>query len=410
MGRPSSRTPAAPRGRPSAATSPDRDSTGCASSSPQVAQAGGDDGTLARTTDGGVNWFTVGVPTTGSIKNASFPTQDTGYAIDDLGGAFKTANGGASWQILNTGTTSIPEVVLAVDTSHVLLVGPKGLRRSTDGGGSIAAVKDKDVAKASLSDIDAAGPALVVSGRKALAVSDDGGGTWKSLKRPKGRIDDADFVSAKLGYVFMTDGRVWRAKNGGRKWTDLPAIGTDLGSGLSFSSAGAGYLSTFGFGGEGFGYVFRTTDAGKTWQPQLAAEDFVNVWDAGRTGFAVTFATCDSPGGDFLETTTGGQAGTPSSLTIKKAKGGKVASAAASKKQVKISGKLTPPEGGEPIVISIRKGSNWSSQTVTAASNGGFTAKLTVKKTSFVVAQWSGDDDRAGAGSKALKVKPAKKK
>jgi hypothetical protein len=79
---------------------------------------------------------------------------------------------------------------------------------------------------------------------------------------------------------------------------------------------------------------------------------------------------------------------------------------------VKVIGKLSPPEGGEQIVVSFRKESSpsWRSQTLTAASNGRFTARFKVRKRSFVVAQWSGDDERAGAGSKVLELKPAKRR
>ena len=75
-------------------------------------------------------------------------------------------------------------------------------------------------------------------------------------------------------------------------------------------------------------------------------------------------------------------------------------------------GKLSPPEGGEEIVVASRKASdpNWKEDTVTAASNGKFTAKFKVKKKKvFVVAQWSGDDERAGTGSKLLVLKPKKR-
>jgi len=79
---------------------------------------------------------------------------------------------------------------------------------------------------------------------------------------------------------------------------------------------------------------------------------------------------------------------------------------------VSIAGTLSPAEGGERIVVSIRQASKsgWKYQNATAASNGAFTAKFSVRKPSFVVAQWQGDDERAGAGSRALKVKPRKPK
>ena len=72
-----------------------------------------------------------------------------------------------------------------------------------------------------------------------------------------------------------------------------------------------------------------------------------------------------------------------------------------------MTGKLSPAEGGEQVVVSMRgaKLSKWRQQTVTVAANGSFTTSWKVSATSYFVAQWSGDDTRAGDGSKLLTVK-----
>jgi photosystem II stability/assembly factor-like uncharacterized protein len=370
----------------------------------QIAQVGGSNGVLARTIDGGNSWFTVGVPTTGAVQDASFPTQNDGFALDDLGGAFKTTNGGTTWSILDTGASKPPDAIVALDANRVLLVGPEGLRLSTDGGNSFEAVRSKAVRGRSLDDVDLAGGVILAFGRRTLAVSKDDGASWRKVKPPKKkRLRDADFLTARKGYVLTTAGGVVKTSNGGKDWKGLPGIGTDQGEGITFSSPEAGYLTTLEFGGEQFGYALRTRDGGKTWQPQLIGPALVDVWDAGPTAFAIT-----EGGGGFFATTTGGQAGSPSNLTLDVSKRRLVAK----KTHVKVVGKLDPPEGGEQVVLSFRKAgsSDWRSQTLTAASNGRFTARFKIRKRSFVVAQWSGDDERAGTGSKTLRLKPKKKK
>ena len=369
---------------------------------PQIAEVGGSNGVLARTIDGGTSWFTVGVPTTGSVRDASFATKGVGFALDNLGGAFKTSNGGKSWSILNTGASSSPKAILALDAKRVLLVGPKGLRLSTDGGGSFDPVGSKAVRGRSLENVDVAGGVVFAYGHRTLAISKDRGATWQKVTLPEDKhVQDADFLSARKGYVLTTEGGLVKTSNGGDNWNGVPGIGTDRGRGITFSSPSSGYLTTGGFGSEDFGYAYRTTDGGKTWQPQLIAPQFVDLWDAGPTGYAIT-----QGGANFFGTTTGGEAGTPSSLTLKDVTS--KSAGAGTAKRVKVAGKLSPPEGGEQIVVSFRRASsaNWSSQTLTAASNGEFTARFEVKSRSFVVAQWSGDDERAGAGSKALVLKP----
>jgi photosystem II stability/assembly factor-like uncharacterized protein len=313
---------------------------------------------------------------------------------------FKTVNGGSSWSNLDTGASANPKALLALDANRILLVGPKGLRISTNGGNSFKTAKSTAVKGKPLDDIEVASGALIAFGNKHIAVSKDKGKTWKKVKGPKKQeLNDVDFLGASKGYALADTGELFKTSNGGDKWRVVKALGTDAGTGISFSSASSGYVSVDRFGNQSAGYVFRTKDGGKTWQPQLIAPDSVEVRDEHATGFAISPFTDDA---GFFATTTGGQAGDKSKLTLDVAK--KKSSKA--QKKVKVLGKLSPPEGGEQIVVSSRKSadSNWKNDTLTAASNGKFTAKFKVKKNKelFVVAQWSGDDNRAGTGTKVL--------
>ncbi len=94
--------------------------------SASVAFATGSSGALARTDDGGVTWSEVGVSTSEDVIDVSFANQATGYALDVAGTLLRTDNAGQSWQILNTGTASRPQAVLALGTQVVLLVGAQG--------------------------------------------------------------------------------------------------------------------------------------------------------------------------------------------------------------------------------------------------------------------------------------------
>ena len=375
--------------------------------SSQIANVGASNGTLVRTVDGGDNWTAIGVPTNADVLDASFPDLSTGFAIDAAGSAFKTVNGGASWQILETGGTQAANGVLAISPANVLLAGPIGIRRSTDGGASFATVSDKDLKKTKLTDIAPAGTAILASGRKALRVSSDGGAGWKKVKLPKKtKVLDASFVGNRKGFILTTKGQLLRTKNAGKSWTDMPAIATGSAYGVSFATASEGFVTIRGLGGEDLGadgLALHTTDGGKSWQPQLiSSEAPADLWDAGARAFSLTAS------GSFFATASGGQAGTASSLSLKQVGGPKSRRAKAGK--VKVSGTLSPAEGGEPIVILYRDNRKWRSKTEIAASNGQFTSSFKVKRQTVAVAQWVGDDTRSGAGTKAVKVKPAKKK
>src|SRR5919204_1917934 len=117
---------------------------------PGTAFAPGEDGSLAKTTDGGKTWTRGNVPTSENVLDVAFPTLNIGYALDSSGGLFRTNDGGTTWKTLDTGTTARPLAVAAPSPSIVILAGPTGLRRSTDSGDTFSTVTDRDVVKAKL--------------------------------------------------------------------------------------------------------------------------------------------------------------------------------------------------------------------------------------------------------------------
>jgi photosystem II stability/assembly factor-like uncharacterized protein len=373
-----------------------------------IATAGADNGVLARSTNNGRSWSTVGVPTPARIVSAWFPSAGLGYALDQHGGLFKTINGGSSWTVLNTGTSAKASGVVALNSKIVLLVQPTGLRRSTDGGSSFKRVNDSDVEHTALTDVERiSGHATFAAGRNALVISTNAGKSWSKVPLPvkKFRLSDADMVSSKVGYLSGTESHAVRARllkttNGGKTWTNLPAIGAGFQSQFSFSSAKRGFAEANLPVTPASGYVLATKDGGQTWQPQLIDADAVSVWDNGSAGLANTF------GGSFFFTSSRGSAGTASKLAIKQVK--------KDAKKARITGTLSHPQGGEQIFVSYRAKSlnaEWATKVVTVASNGKFNATLgTVKTTTFVVAQWIGDGAHAGAGTKVLTIQPPKKK
>jgi photosystem II stability/assembly factor-like uncharacterized protein len=368
--------------------------------SSSLAFAPGRDGVLARTTDGGASWGVLGVSTSQDVIDASFPNQSVGYALDSAGSVLRTGNSGASWQILNTGTTAKPVAILALDPNNVILIGPRGVRRSSDGGGEFSLVKGKAVAKASLVDFDRVGSAIFAYGFKALIVSTNGGKSWKTVRRPaRIGLEAVDFVSRKAGFALTLDGRVWQSRNGGRKWREVSGIGNDSAFDLSFSSVRRGWAAIREFGGAFRGYVLRTSDGGKTWRPQLVDDHAVAqnglVATGDNTGLLLSEAS------SLFATGSGGDTGNPSTLTLKTKK-----RTLRKKGTIKVAGKLRPAEGGEQVVVSMRAARlvSWRSQVATVASNGTFTTTWKVSNTSLFIGQWSGDDDHAGDGSKLLTV------
>ena len=386
---------------------------------PGAAFAPGDNGSLARTVDGGKTWTRGNVATSEDVFDVSFPSNEIGFALDVAGGLFRTDDGGATWRTLDTGTTARPSAVLASSANVAVLVGPTGIRRSSDGGATFTAVSGRAVARARLQAVDTAGSTLVAYGTQELIRSSDGGRSWSAITKPgKARrvgrklvnrtaIRLVDFVDARRGFLSTVDGRLYRTANGGRRWTQIRSTGTERAYGMAFSSAKRGYLviDRFGDGRERAGYLLRTTDAGATWHPQFVVASPIVGGGIAATGAGIDYLL----GGEssLLSSTTGGEAGKASTLTATTPRRRYT-------RPVKtvVTGRLAPAQGNELVTVSyLPPGSTrWQHQTVRTAATGAFTTSWRLRRgaTTFV-AQWSGDFRSTGDGSPVLTVQVAKR-
>jgi photosystem II stability/assembly factor-like uncharacterized protein len=360
--------------------------------------ATGRSGTLARTTDGGESWTDLGLPTTGDVTDVSFPTTGTGYALDSVGTLFKSANGGTSWSLLNTGTQAEPASLLALDANRVLLIGPRGVRRSVNGGDTFAAVSGA-IRHASIQRADVARGAVFAYGAHALLVSTNGGASWSKVKRPTRKgLRTVDFVTGKRGYMLDSQGKVWSTSNRGRHWTQLIATGTLSSYDMAFTAANRGYLEVNSFGIQRGGFLLKTADGGQSWHPELVSSHALIRGGIAASGGQTDFAV-DRAGGLF-STTSGGDQGAASSLKLRTA-----ATLVRRGSTVHVNGKLTPAAGGEQVVVSARASKHgWVHNVVQVASNGTFTTVWKVTRLTIFVAQWTGDADHAGAGSRVLQI------
>lgn len=365
--------------------------------SPKLAAAAGLGGSIAKTNDGGRTWQSFRVSTSEDITDVSFATRDVGYALDLFGRVFRTHDGGSSWEKVRTGSVR-PQAVLARRADSVLLIGPHGILRSSRRG--FLAVSSRAARRAKLFEVDAAGSAVFAYGSRRIAVSINGGRTWKRVNRPRHALISAiDFVTPRTGFLLEQGGPLWKTRNGGRSWSDLAGIGSDNGNGLAFSSPTTGYLVVSRFGDDASGYLLRTTDGGQTWRPQLVTSaplDADGVAASGATGYAL------STTGSLFFTTSGGDRGAPSRLSLSTPR-----RRLAGRSTIRLSGRISGAAPGSQVLVSRRfhGESGWDHQLATVAAHGAFTTTWKITTTTTYVAQWIGDERHAGDGSKPLTVK-----
>ena len=111
------------------------------------------------------------------MQDTSFTTADSGYALDQRGGLFRTANGGATWQPIDPGTTAAPRAVITTG-DVVLLAGPRGVRRASAGG------EFSLIGRAAVDPFDRAGSAIFAYGARTIIRSTNRGRRWTTIKLP----------------------------------------------------------------------------------------------------------------------------------------------------------------------------------------------------------------------------------
>ncbi len=393
------------------------------------AYAPGPAGQIAATTSGGANWNLLRVPTSAELLDVGFPTTEVGYAVNSDGTVYRTPSSGLTWSILSSGGRA-PTALLAPSPTSVLLIGPAGVRRSTDSGASFQPVsamivtgrtRRGRVLKSKLSSFNLsrgaqlAGSAMFAYGSDVLE-STNGGTRWTLIPRPLARrpVSAISFVSASTGYE-ISSGRLFFTRNGGRGWHEIFSVGrSDIGGvgSLSFSTASSGYVLS-GFEG-GPRMPLRTTDGGRTWTPELLpGAGIVSVAAAGQVDYAAGGVRPNSPPGGLFETSSGGLSVTPSALTLSIAGARKLTAARLRRagNSVRLLGRLAPAVGGENVVVSfLTAGRGWRSRNVTASSSGTFALTVpSIRASTSFVAQWSGNDVVSGAGTPAVQLTVTRK-
>ncbi len=361
-----------------------------------TAYAGGSQGVLARTRDSGQTWVNVSPPTDAPILALAGAAPDRLYVLAADQSLQRSDNGGQSYRLLNTGTAGPVATLGALDADTLLLVGFRGVVRSSDGGETFAPVQDADVRGKLLNAVDRADGAVVVFSPRVAALSTDHGRRWSRVRLPRRRaVRDLDFATARVGMLLDNRGELWRTGNGGRSWQPLPSLGTGRARSIELADAGNGYAVVNQFGSlVNLGLVLRTSDGGRSWHPQLVGRA---VLDSVQSGGPVDYALAG--GSTLYATTVRGDVGAMQSLTVSTRR-----RVLARPARVVVGGRLAPADGGEEIVVARFARGRWSMQTATAASNGSFSTRWRLDVTSVFVAQVLGDADHAGAGTRPLTV------
>ena len=268
------------------------------------------------TTDGGATW-TASAAGNLSIFSMTFLDSLTGFAGSEGGMAYKTTNGGLSWNVVTTlnalptdaffsmfnqgsnlyvlsydstlyvstdagatftssqflpsGNIAIVMRAGAVFGSTIYLAGDLGsFYKSTNNGTSwqsptkIAKVGYlQDVYANNSGKIIAVGePSILSTIGEQIIVSDDGGQNWTSISLPSLDADlrSIKMIDANTGYTVGSSGSIWKTTNGGYDWNLYNSPTTEQ----AFNAVDF-YNAQYGMTAGNNGEAWKTTDGGNTW-------------------------------------------------------------------------------------------------------------------------------------------------
>lgn len=186
----------------------------------------GENGTILKTTDGGVTWMQKASGTTQNLTKVQFTNANVGYAAANTnfnGTLLKTIDGGETWNSVAAAGTAVMLDLSIIDENIVYIItGNYALEKSINGGESFEVVNTNDLYRKVQFINEQVGYA---SSGVSLIKTIDGGITWSTLCPMDGIPGDGSFffVNEQVGFVNTTD-NLTRTTDGGLTFTYLDTI------------------------------------------------------------------------------------------------------------------------------------------------------------------------------------------
>ena len=252
---------------------------------PATLYAASTDGGVFKSLDGGAAWSKASRGISGnSIQGFAIDPQHPQTLFAVSGGApgsvfrstvYRSTDGAANWtpvdSVDNTGAAQIS--VDARNPSNVYWKGGPGLRKSTDGGATWAALPFPGSSVQSFALDPQAGGVIYAYSTEIITKglflppfiyrSTDGGLNWTQLNEPVLSTSLPITVDTSTNPSTVYNGLSSRSSDGGATWTALPpsSVNGTNASAVAVDGAGRLYAATYSQG------IFISTDRGVTWTP-----------------------------------------------------------------------------------------------------------------------------------------------
>jgi photosystem II stability/assembly factor-like uncharacterized protein len=212
-------------------------------SSPDVAWAVGNFGSIHVTKDGGKTWQTRASNTKEPLFSVAFADDKSGWIVGKSGVILRTTDGGETWQPQKTPIKQPKHLfkVAAIDAQRAWAVGDWGaVIETTDGG---ATWEDRSLGGLAVERVEE-------PGRTMQTITDDV------------ILYDVDFLDAQHGFIVGEFGTLLATTDGGAHWRQITLPTEKTLFAVHFRSPEEGWVVGID------GIILHTTDAGHTWTTQ----------------------------------------------------------------------------------------------------------------------------------------------
>ncbi len=194
------------------------------------------------------------------LRDAAAPTTTNIFALCQQGVIYISSDGGAKWDLLDTGAKSFLRTIVFTNASHGIVAGDAGTVMTSEDSGKTWQLHESKT-KENLLAVTAVGSDAWASGFDgAIVHSSDGGRSWETQNSTTTlALEDIYFIDKDHGWAAGWSGTILRTVDGGKKWQPVVSKAQWSLTALYFKDASNGWA--VGFSGQ----LLRTKDGGVSW-------------------------------------------------------------------------------------------------------------------------------------------------
>ncbi len=267
-------------------------------------------------------WFEQEIVTSKDLTDVKFTGTNSGWiTVSNSNFAYKTADGGKTWDLESITDSKLWSAVFTTDADHVWIAGEDLIKYTTNGNSEVITWNDGTF-NSVLSSIDLsdlffadASNGWAVGGNGLILNTTDGGSNWYEQHSGSkiGYVTDVDlsavhFFDADTGWVVGDLGKILKTYDGGTTWEVVPSGTTENLMDVCFIDAWNGWA----VGGDedpgtGQSVLLKTSNGGGNWTAVSTHHSFVGNEDlTGVFFYDADHGWITTSDGQILRTNDGG--------------------------------------------------------------------------------------------------------